>query len=268
MMLRAARTFLVKGSPFGQGAAVAGRNLIIAAVALVCLIAADCPAQADDWIIGSAQASPSPPFQTSQEIAFSIPQGPLQTALEIFSAQSGVQTLYQAPITEGRQSYPVTGTFDAATALRQLLQGSGLTALEVFRGGYTLVTVEQAAIMTASNVATISSVAAPILTLSTVHIEAPSEKDRRLYAQTVRYAIQNALLRNHDIRLTAYSADLFVWVSSAGVVQNTSLFSSTGNPDVDLAIGNIVRAVEVGRSPPFDLPQPVHVRILTQSAQR
>ena len=136
--------------------------------------------------------------------------------------------------------------------------------MEVFHGGFTIVPAEQARTRVASFVAG-PSIPASTLRLQVLRVEAPSEGDRRLYAKTVQFAILNALSRNREIRKTPYSADMFVWVSPAGLVQDASFFTSTGNNHTDTAITNIVRTVSVGRSPPADLPQPVHVRILANA---
>lgn len=225
------------------------------------------PAHAQDWVIGSAQAEPDPQARPYAERAFSIPGGTLQSALELFSAQSGIQTLYQAPIAAGHMAHPVSGTLDPVAALRILLQGTGLTPVEVFHGGYTLVPTQLAG-SGAPISAMVSPIIAPTLTLKTLHVQAPSEEERRLYAKTVQYAILGALSRDRAVRRAAFTADLFVWVSPTGLVEDAALYTSTGNTRTDLAIANIVRSVVVGRSPPADLPQPVHVRILTETASR
>jgi hypothetical protein len=251
--------------PFQAHARLVSIIWIFAASSITILATASI-ARADDFIIGPAEAAPNPQPEYPRPISFHIPETTLQAALETFSAQSGVQTLYQAAITQGRISHPIDGSLEPLEALQTLLQGTGLVPIEIFNGGFTIAPAQQAA----SNSPTSTMIArldAPFLPLKTIHVQAPSEEERRLYARSVQYAIQSALLRDRDTRNTPYSADVFVWVTSTGSIQHASLFASTGSATMDVAIANVVRSVQVGQSPPSGLPQPMHVRILTQNAQ-
>jgi outer membrane biosynthesis protein TonB len=80
---------------------------------------------------------------------------------------------------------------------------------------------------------------------------------------TVQYAIQSALQRDDVIRRNQYNANIMVWLTPAGGVKNSSFLVSTGDPSLDAMIGEAVRKVAIGQSPPYDMPQPVYVRILS-----
>lgn len=58
---------------------------------------------------------------------FSIPAGSLSTALNRLAEAGGLQLVYDAGIAEGLQSQGLNGNYTPEAALRQLLQGSGLS---------------------------------------------------------------------------------------------------------------------------------------------
>lgn len=62
---------------------------------------------------------------------FNIPAQPLPQALAEFARQSGLQLVYAPDLVQGKQSAGVVGGKDAATALAELLRGTGLQARQV-----------------------------------------------------------------------------------------------------------------------------------------
>jgi iron complex outermembrane receptor protein len=62
---------------------------------------------------------------------FDIEGQPLNQALQVFSNQSGLQIVYHTELLPAARTRLITGTYDAQTALNQLLQGTGLIAREV-----------------------------------------------------------------------------------------------------------------------------------------
>lgn len=73
-----------------------------------------------------AVASWAAPAAARQAIAFDIPAGPMQTALEQFAAQSRLQLLYTPALVAGRAAPQVRGSMTADQALGRLLAGSGI----------------------------------------------------------------------------------------------------------------------------------------------
>lgn len=65
--------------------------------------------------------------QSSAQIAFNIPAGPLGRALAAFGKQSGTQVSYEAAIANGKTSPGFQGSATREETLARLLQGSGLT---------------------------------------------------------------------------------------------------------------------------------------------
>ena len=74
-----------------------------------------------------------PPFQAASQdasvaekrIAFDIPAQPLASALEAYSAATGVEIFYDAVLAAGHRSASVKGSFLPARALETLLLGTG-----------------------------------------------------------------------------------------------------------------------------------------------
>lgn len=197
----------------------------------------------------------------TRQVSFAIAPQPLEDALNIFSTKTGILILYNAQITAGRSSQGLSGTLPPRAALQKLLSGTGIVPVEVFPNGYTLVPTPAS-----QELALLATPKAPILTLDTLHVEAPNDAEFRRYALTVQTAIRGALQRDESLRRARYRTDLFVWVSPFGVVEEASYLHTTGNANLDGAIERVVRGVMTGGLPPKNLPQPIHVRILTSAS--
>ncbi|MEI9992996.1 MAG: hypothetical protein WDM91_00265 [Rhizomicrobium sp.] len=230
------------------------------AVTLALLVAT--PARCDDWIIGDAQAaSPSGMHHLSEQPRpFAIRAQPLDTALDAFGAATGIQIFYGSTLTAKRTSPGVRGVFTPSRALQILLAGTNLAPMTTGPDAITLVFSPQASMFAAAPLAN-----APVLSLEALHVDAPPRDNFRLYATTVQYAILGVLQREDALKTRSYRADINVWLSPSGRVQHLDVQVSDGDSGVDTALLQLVRRVVVGRAPPFDLPQPVHVRI---SAER
>jgi TonB family protein len=230
----------------------------LAAIAL--LVFPTMPARADDWVISSAEASISEKAVPlgAKTMTFSIKPQPLDSALDAFGVTTGIELLYGSPLTSGRRSSGVIGSFTPDEALQILLADTGLQFVQTAPHAIKLVADAQSAHATPA-----LAVSASQLTLSPLHVQAPSLRDFLPYATVLRYAIQDAIRHDGNLRRGRYRAILNVWVSPAGTVQRSQYLRSTGNDDLDGAILKTVQKVELRQSPPSDLPQPVHVWILT-----
>ncbi|MBD8554995.1 TonB-dependent siderophore receptor [Rhizobium sp. CFBP 8762] len=68
------------------------------------------------------------PSRSQQQVQqFSVPAGALDTALSRFGITSGVQVLYDAGVTRGRTSPGANGARSTEAAIRQILEGTGLS---------------------------------------------------------------------------------------------------------------------------------------------
>jgi iron complex outermembrane recepter protein len=72
---------------------------------------------------------PAPPARAAPAtdlVEFNIPAGNLTAALDRFAEQSGLQVVYDQPVTKSAQAKALTGHLSRRVALDQLLKGSGL----------------------------------------------------------------------------------------------------------------------------------------------
>ena len=86
------------------------------------------------------------------------------------------------------------------------------------------------------------------------------------YTGMLRDSIQSALSEDERVRRGNYRVTVRVWLDAQGGIERISLADSTGNPELDAALG---RALErIGRlrePPPIEMPQPVTLRIVSRS---
>jgi iron complex outermembrane receptor protein len=85
------------------------------------LFAALTLAAALTWL-GTAAGAATPTYN------FNIEGQPLSHALQVFSEQSGLQIVYHTELLAQATANPITGIYDAQTALNRLLHGTGLVA--------------------------------------------------------------------------------------------------------------------------------------------
>lgn len=84
--------------------------------------------------------------QQASVVAYDLPAGPLATMLNQISSQGGLALSLDPALVAGKTSAAVKGNFDAATALREALRGSGLQLVQSSAGTYTLMVMEQNAL--------------------------------------------------------------------------------------------------------------------------
>lgn len=196
-------------------------------------------------------------------MTFSIEPQPLASALDAFGVSTGTELLYGANLTAGRNSSGVVGSFTPDDALHILLADTGLQFVQTAPRAIKLVADSQSVRAMPPAAAN-----APQLTLSPLHVQELPVRDFLPYATALRYAIQDAIRRDGNLRRGKYRAILNVWVSPSGAVQRSQYLASTGDDDLDGAIMKTVQKVEMQQSPPSDLPQPVHVWILTGAGNK
>lgn len=76
--------------------------------------------------------------QTEVTKAYRIPAGPLTVALNRFGREAGILLSFSTEQTNGLQSAGIAGSFTVPAALRELLAGSDLEAIDQPGGGYVL----------------------------------------------------------------------------------------------------------------------------------
>ncbi|WP_223456854.1 MULTISPECIES: TonB-dependent siderophore receptor [unclassified Pseudomonas] len=104
------------------------RSLLAVAIAL-------CTPLASSQLIAAEQAS--------SVRAYNLPAAPLTNTLNQIASQAGLALSLNPSLAAGKTSAPVKGQFDAASALREALRGTGLQLEQGSAGTYTLVAVPE-----------------------------------------------------------------------------------------------------------------------------
>lgn len=169
-------------------------------------------------------------------VFLSIPAQPLAGALEGFMAATKVAVIVDSKMIAGRTSAALEGSFSPEGALRVMLMGTGLDPRSLGAAAYTLVM------------------------LPAVASQPPSRFIG--YAANVQQAVTTALCQHDETRPTHYRAVMRLWLNPNGTVTRVELGRTTGNPTLDVAIGNTLQNINVGAPPPSGLPQPVKLAIV------
>ncbi|AWM94713.1 TonB-dependent siderophore receptor [Pseudomonas sp. 31-12] len=81
--------------------------------------------------------------QASSVHAYNLPAAPLASTLNQIASQAGLALSLNPSLAAGKTSAPVKGQFDAATALREALRGTGLQLEQSSAGTYSLVAIPE-----------------------------------------------------------------------------------------------------------------------------
>jgi hypothetical protein len=188
----------------------------------------------------------------------------LPSALDAYSAASGLQVLYDGALAGGRRSAPIHGVMAPEAALSAMLKGAGLAA-SFTKDRNIIIMLDQLSSAEAFGPPP-KDYAAP---LGTIHVETPllvgsPSRDRwqaGLYANLVQTELTQALRRNPSAVARRYEAELRIWLNADGVVQRSEFV----NPTVDGRLARVIMAsiqdVTISQPPPPGLVQPLSVRI-------
>lgn len=102
---------------------------------LLALAIALCAPLASTQLIAAEQAS--------SVHAYNLPAAPLASTLNQIASQAGLALALNPSLAAGKTSAPVKGQFDAASALREALRGTGLQLEQSSAGTYSLVAVPE-----------------------------------------------------------------------------------------------------------------------------
>ncbi len=194
----------------------------------------------------SAAESERPSYSASREFVFDIPAQPLASALDAYSATTGLEILYGSDIASSRRSSAVRGAFTAAAALQQLLGGTNLSARAIAQNA---VTVEGGA-------------SAPASTFQ----PAPDSSPHRYFYGLIQTDVRRIFCQDDEIRPGHYRAVLKFMVAADGQIRQSTLLGTTGSEERDRAITRALDATSLEAPPPADLPQPIMMVILPQSS--
>lgn len=201
----------------------------------------------------------------SATVEFHIPEQPLSSALQAFSAASGVAVLYASGAESGLRSARLDGEYSREAALKILLGDSGLVARYARADAIALVDP------TAPNPfdPPEGSLPGADMSLDTLHVagatKGPDRDELSDYIGAIQQDLQKALKANGSTREGSYRVGVDLWVDSSRTVSRTEVFRSTGSPGRDTAIASVLQGVVIRRPAPAHTPQPVRVMIVVRS---
>ncbi|HBY29275.1 MAG TPA: energy transducer TonB [Bradyrhizobium sp.] len=158
------------------------------------------------------------------------------SALDAYSAATGLQVVYDATLAGGRRAQAVKGSMAPDMALQLLLEGTGLGAVYAATNAFTIV---------------------PAATTP----QTTSMRSFMPYLAVVQSSVEDAFCRSALTTPGGYRIKFRFWIGHGGEVLQPQLLGSTDDSARDRAIAAMLRAVVIGRPPPPDMPQPVMMAV-------
>jgi hypothetical protein len=174
--------------------------------------------------------------RTPATVDFDIGGQPLVSALDAYSAATGLQVVYDATLAGGRRAQAVKGSMAPDMALQLLLEGTGLVAVYAATNAFTIV---------------------PAATTP----QTTSMRSFMPYLAVVQSGVEDAFCRSALTTPGGYRIKFRFWIGHGGEVLQPQLLGSTDDSARDRAIAAMLRAVVIGRPPPPDMPQPVMMAV-------
>ena len=189
--------------------------------------------------IGAALLAAGSDASAKDPVRFEIPSQPIATAIDAYSAATGLEVFYDGALATGRRSNMVRGIFAPEGALRELLAGTGLTARATGSRSFTLA-------------------------LSSPTPRRVSSAADQSYFAAIQMKVSEALCAHSETR--PGDADLLVrlWIASSGTIARAELNDAPDAPAREEAFAAALRGLPVG-VPPADMPQPVMMAILARN---
>ncbi len=189
-----------------------------------------------------------------EALNFDIPQQSLASALEIYSATTGVVGLYRSQLAIGRISRPVSGRYSPETALALLLNDTGLSAQYASTDAFTLVPARDSAGSSRSA----SAVARAAI--------AQQDAAQRDFSALLQERINAALCASGATRPGEYRIAMSFRVGASGEVDQFNLLGSSGDRSRDAAISNALKTLAIGQPAPSHMSQPFTMVVLPSSS--
>ncbi|TWT03883.1 TonB C-terminal domain-containing protein [Reyranella sp. CPCC 100927] len=177
-------------------------------------------------------------------IVFDIAAQPLASALEAYSAMTGLDVFYDGALAVAIRSSHVKGQFAAPAALHLLLRGTELTARSTGAGSFTI---------------------EPTASASARRAPAAGSSSYEAYFALVQANVARTLCSSPQTRPGRYQVVIKLWIAPTGVIRRTELSESTGGPSRDQAFLNVLRNLQIGASPPPRMPQPITMAVLPRT---
>jgi hypothetical protein len=178
-------------------------------------------------------------------IQFDIPAQPLAEAISTFSAVAGIEVLVPGELLARRQSMGVTGALTPEAALRALLSSTDLVPRGMGDGALTL------------------ERESPLPAFPGGRIPQYPQ-----YSAALQGVVIDVLCRLALIKPGGHRIAVRLWVRRSGEITHTDLLGTTGDPDRDRILAQLLKHVVVPEPPPAQLPQPTTLLVLPRPEPR
>jgi hypothetical protein len=182
-------------------------------------------------------------FNSDGELQFDIPSQPLAVALRAYGKATGVEVFYDGSLSIGRHSTTIKGAFTPMLGLKALLRGTG----------YDARTTEIA------NTVTIVS-APPVAPLRATFDQ------YQPYFAVLQERLSEALCNDEETMPSGEEITLRFWLDPSGAISNARMFDLRRGEDWRRAVASKIQGLQIGKTPPVGLPQPVTMVIYPPSA--
>ncbi|MGY3529987.1 MULTISPECIES: STN domain-containing protein [Bradyrhizobium] len=172
-----------------------------------------------------------------EQVRFEIAAQPLASALDAYSAATGLEVFYDGALVAGQRSRSIHGVLEPKAALRELLAGSGLAARSTGTRSFTLV--------------------------SSASIRVAGGIDQSYFA-TLQKEVSRALCGHAETRPRDVDQLLKLWIAASGLVERAQLFDISTSAPVSVEVAGALHGLSL-TAPPADMPQPVTIAILAQA---
>ncbi|MCG2842824.1 TonB C-terminal domain-containing protein [Sandaracinobacter sp. RS1-74] len=215
-----------------------------------------------------AQPAASPPAVDDGERHYSIPSQPVAAALARFARLSGVNIIYPQSLAGNRRSAAVEGVLPAPVALRQLLEGTGLTAR--FTGPASAIIFAKDGSPAPPPTAG-KAEGRPALRLDMAEVRAPrlvGKPDRSLfshYALRVQREIFERLKQDGAYEGRRFRIEIAVTVEPDGRIGGLAFLRPSAEPDWDERVRTLLLGQTISLPPPDGLVETMRFEVEADS---
>lgn len=202
----------------------------------------------------------------SATLRFDIPEQPLVSALQAYSAASGVAILYSSGVDAGQRSPAIHGEYSREAALKMLLANTGL--MPRYARADAIALIDPSA--SSHDEPPPNALSGTDMALDTLHVtgaanSAPDRDALADYVGVIQQDVQQALKKSGKTRDGSYRVGVNLWVDPSRTVRRADVIHSTGDSDRDAAIAAALQGVVIRKAAPARTPQPVRIMILVRS---
>lgn len=175
---------------------------------------------------------------------FDLAPQPLASALNGYGDLTGREVLYNTELVQGLLSASAQGLLTPETALSRLLEGTGLSAQFMPDGSFVLI---------------------PRPANQPPLVQAASGPAQDYYYGRIQASLRRALCTNVGGHHGQYRVAALFWIASSGGVARYERLGTAGDSDLDRAIDQTLRDLQIGAPPPDGFRQPVLTMVVPKS---